>query len=201
MWTVIGRVVSSQGLKGEVRIYPDTDFPERFLTPGKRWLRRQPNAEPELLTLVTGRCLEGKGLYVVQFAEIQQREQADALKNAEILVSAQDRPPLEPGEFHVSDLVGLEVRLQTNGEAIGIVVDLFAAGNDLLAVELFAQTDPKAGGEPVKVSSGRSSSRSPKTSSRKLLPVLVPFVHEIVPTVNLAEGFLEINPPPGLLDE
>ncbi|HEY9659223.1 MAG TPA: ribosome maturation factor RimM, partial [Allocoleopsis sp.] len=38
MWLEIGKIVGVQGLKGEVRIYPNSDFPERFEQPGKRWL-------------------------------------------------------------------------------------------------------------------------------------------------------------------
>ena len=29
-WIEIGKIVAPQGLDGEVRVYPDTDFPERF---------------------------------------------------------------------------------------------------------------------------------------------------------------------------
>ncbi|MGB3200994.1 MAG: ribosome maturation factor RimM, partial [Nodosilinea sp.] len=39
-WVEIGRIVAPQGVKGEVRVYPSTDFPERFLEPGDRWLKR-----------------------------------------------------------------------------------------------------------------------------------------------------------------
>ena len=35
---VVGRVVGVQGLKGELRINPMSDFPERFTRPGRRWL-------------------------------------------------------------------------------------------------------------------------------------------------------------------
>ncbi|NJK53375.1 MAG: ribosome maturation factor RimM, partial [Leptolyngbyaceae cyanobacterium SU_3_3] len=31
----IGKIVAAQGLRGEVRLYPDSDFPERFEQPGK----------------------------------------------------------------------------------------------------------------------------------------------------------------------
>ena len=37
-WLEIGKIVSPQGLTGELRVYPNTDFPERFEEPGKRWL-------------------------------------------------------------------------------------------------------------------------------------------------------------------
>jgi 16S rRNA processing protein RimM len=158
-WIKIGRIVAAQGLKGELRVYPDSDFPERFEVPGDRWL-----------LLVSGRYLSGKGLYVINLAGINSREQAEALRDAYLVVRESDRPQLEEGEFHVADLIGLEVFEQTTQARVGVVTDLFAAGNDLLEVEL-------EGGEKV----------------------LVPFVEAIVPVVDLQQHRIEITPPPGLL--
>ena len=47
-------------------MYPNTDFPERFLEPGQRWLLRPGSKEPQPIKLLRGRYLDGKGLYVVQ---------------------------------------------------------------------------------------------------------------------------------------
>ena len=35
----IGEIVAAQGIKGEVKVYPDSDFPERFTKKGLRYLR------------------------------------------------------------------------------------------------------------------------------------------------------------------
>jgi 16S rRNA processing protein RimM len=161
-------------LDGALRIYPDSDFPERFLEPGDRWLQRPGQTEPERVKLLSGRYLSRKGLYVIKLVGIDNREQAGQLRNARLLVARSDRLPLEPDEFHVADLIGLAVRLQLTGAVIGTVVDVFAAGNDLLSVQLVDQPD---------------------------VPVLVPFVHEIVPVVNLAERYVEVCPPRGLLPD
>ena len=100
-WVEIGRIVAPQGVRGEVRVYPDSDFPERFLNPGDRWLRRTPTSAPEAITLVSGRFLAGKGLYVLRLAGVTTREQAESLRDAVLLVAAGDRPPLEIGRAHV----------------------------------------------------------------------------------------------------
>ena len=74
---VVGKVVGAQGLKGELRILPLSDFPERFTKPGERWLqRRQDPARP--IELLSGRQLPGKELFVVRFAGIDSREAAEA---------------------------------------------------------------------------------------------------------------------------
>lgn len=189
-WLEIGRIVAPQGLNGEVRVYPDTDFPERFLEPGDRWLLKPGQSVPESIHLQSGRYLPGKGLYVLKLQGIHYRDQAEALRDARLMVPISDRLNLEPDEYHVSDLVGMEVRLQATGEAIGTVVDIYSAGNDLLAVELLAKHATPS--EETVQKSGKA--KSPP-------PTLIPFVHAIVPVVDLAARYVEITPPPGLLPE
>jgi 16S rRNA processing protein RimM len=178
-WVEIGRIVAPQGVKGEVRVYPSSDFPERFLDPGQRWLKRPRSLTPEPVDLVRGRYVEGKGLYVLQLAGVSDRDGAEALRDAVLLVPAGDRPALEEDEFYVADLVGLRVILQATGTEVGTVTDIFAAGNDLLEVTYHGA--PPGAAAPART-------------------VLVPFVTAIVPVVNIAGGYLEINPPAGLLD-
>jgi 16S rRNA processing protein RimM len=193
-WLVVGRIVAPQGLDGSLRVYPDSDFPERFLEPGDRWLLRPGQAEPEVVQLVAGRYWSGSGLYVIQLAGVQTREQAEALRESALVVRAGDRLPLEPDEFHVADLIGLAVRLQATGRTIGTVVDVYAAGNDLLAIELM-DVQPDA---ETTVPATPSSHRGQKPE-KPPAPILIPFVCEIVPVVNLTAGYVEICPPRGLL--
>ncbi|MGF1494058.1 MAG: ribosome maturation factor RimM [Microcoleaceae cyanobacterium] len=180
-WIEIGRIVAPQGLRGEVRVQPSTDFPERFLEPGQRWLLTQDQMEPKPIELLQGRFVTGKGFFVIQYAGIEKRNQAEALRGSRLLVTDQDRPELEADEFYVIDLVGLEVFNQAAGTVIGKVVDIIPAGNDLLEVELYQEDQ-----QP--------------NSSQKKRKVLIPFVEEIVPVVEIAQGRLEINPPVGLVD-
>jgi len=170
---VVGRIVAAQGLQGELRVNPLSDFPERFTQPGPRWLRRAAGeqGEPQPVTLVHGRQLPGKSLFVIRLEGIGSRTAAEALVGQELLVPASERPKLAPGEIHLLDLVGLEVRLQ-DGSAIGSVKDLIHAGNDLLEVELSA--------------TGKT--------------LWIPFVEAIVPQVELEQGWIGITPPPGLLE-
>jgi 16S rRNA processing protein RimM len=170
---VVGRLVAAQGLQGELRLLPLSDFPERFTRPGPRWLRR--GGQPaRCVELRSGRRLPGKELFVIRLAGIDDRTAAEALVGQELLVDASDRPELAPGEFHLLDLVGLEVRLLDSGAVIGRVQDLIHAGNDLLEVGL----GPEGGGRRI----------------------LIPFVTAIVPEVHLQEGWVGLTPPAGLLE-
>ena len=174
----VGKLVAAQGLQGELRVLPMSDFPQRFTRPGRRWLQGRPPQPPQAVELLRGRQLPGKELYVVQLAGIDSREAAEALVGQELMVIASDRLPLQPGEFHLLDLVGLEARLLnpdgSPGDLIGRVSDLLHAGNDLLEIERPGEPTPS--------------------------PLLIPFVQAIVPVVKLKEGWLGLTPPPGLLD-
>ena len=144
---------------------PASDFPERFTTPGPRWLRSNKGSEPKEIQLKKGRQLPGKSLFVVRLEGIDNRSAAEALVGQDVLVSADDRPELAEGEFHLLDLVGLEVRLMADGPPIGPVSDLISGGNDLL--------------EPT------------KANGRKLLN----FVEAIVPEVRQEGWLLLTPPP------
>jgi len=204
-WIEIGTVVAPQGLDGEVRVYPDSDFPERFEVPGRRWLLRSGETEPQPIELLGGRYVSGKGLYIVEFAGVEDRNQAEALRGCRLLVQKSDRPALAEGEYHVLDLIGLEVFNQLTGEMFGKVVDVLSAGNDLLEVQPLVQKQSIPGSEVDSASSVAVDRNQKKRKPRLKLPkpprtVLIPFVKAIVPVVNLPAGRIEITPPLGLLE-
>ncbi len=201
-WLEIGTIVAAQGLQGEVRVYPSSDFPERFLEPGTRWLQDPDTGNIQEIELLGGRYLPGKNLYVVALETIEYRDQAEALKGYKLLVPDRDRPKLEEDEFHVADLIDLEVFNQKTGENIGIVVDIFYAGNDLLKVQLHKQPELQEITENDLSNISRKSKRKKlKKRKRQLLTILIPFVKEIVPVVDLVKKRIEIMPPDGLLSK
>lgn len=170
-WLTIGWIVGPQGLKGEMRIYPDTDFPERFETPGTRWLCQPNHSEPEPVELIQGRYLTKKGLYIIKLTGVNSREQVETLRQSTLLVPINNRPALAQDEYYLPDLVGLDITLQGQPKVIGKVISLISAGNDLLEIQLIHPSET----------------------------ALIPFVKEIVTSVNLETRTIEIAPPPGLL--
>ena len=197
----VGTITSPQGLKGELRVYPDSDFPERFTKAGTRWLQHPNTAAITQVRLRGGRYLAGKKLYVIKLEGIEDRNQAEELRNYKLLVAKSDRPKLSKDEYHVTDLLGLEVYRQSTGENIGVVVDLYSAGNDLLEIKLHQQPEIETKSErDLSQISRRSKRKKYRPKPRRPLTVFVPFVKEIVPVVNLSDRRIEITPPDGLID-
>jgi 16S rRNA processing protein RimM len=200
-WLEVGTIVAPQGLKGELRVHPNSDFPERFEEPGRRWLRSPDGIGVKEVELLGGSYIPGKNLYVVQLMGVEDRNSAEELRGYKLLVPKSDRPQLTEDEYHVSDLLDLEVYNQLTGEKIGIISDIFWAGNDLLEVKLERQTF-KENIEETALSelSQDEKKRKNKPKQARATTVLIPFVKEIVPVVDIEGGRMEITPPPGLLE-
>ncbi len=172
-WLTVGLITSCHGINGQVRVKSLSDFEERFLKPGIRWLQ-QDNEPPSKIQLISGFKQPGKEIFIVKFQGINTRNRAEQLKKFKILVKTETLPKLKKGEFHLLELVNLEVKTFEDNELkkIGKVINLENEKNNLLVIELF-QNQKK---------------------------VLVPFVKEIVPFIDIKNNFLIINPPNGLLE-
>jgi 16S rRNA processing protein RimM len=215
-------------------VYAESDFPERFTQPGDRWLQKN-NGKPVLVRITSGRYLEGKNQYLVKLAGIDHRDQAEDLRQAQLLVPESDRLSLAPGEFHVSDLIGLSVLLHSDQSILGRVTNVFTMGHDMLEVTIMTPNNAseKAASNVTSVTIEAPASIQPnpppsstasienallhastrakavqklklkakkKNRPQKSKTLLIPFVEEIVPVVDVAAGRIEITPPPGLLD-
>ncbi|CAA0832371.1 16S rRNA processing protein RimM family [Striga hermonthica] len=187
-----GYIFGVHGLQGEVRVKPNTDFPElRFSEPGTRWLKQQVMGIETIkeIELVEGRGHPGKN-WIVKFNDINTVEEAQKIVGATILVTDEDRPALEEGEFYTRDLIGMRVILKESGESVGTVVNVFNSGaSDLLHVKLSSiRNIPDQNGKSnvVEGDSGQLA--------------WVPFVKAIVPVVDPEKGEMLITPPKGLLE-
>ncbi|MFS8101060.1 ribosome maturation factor RimM [Lentzea alba] len=111
------------------------------------------------------------GRLLVRFEEVVTRDVAESLRGTLLLGSTDDLPPTDdPDEFYDHELEGLSAEL-VDGTKIGTVKEiLHGPGGELLVVI-------RDSGE-----------------------ALIPFVREIVPTVDVRGGRVVIDPPEGLLD-
>jgi len=172
-WLIVGLITSCQGINGQVKVKSLSDFEERFLKPGMRWLQKE-NEPPSQIELLSGYKQPGKETFIVKFKGINTRNHGEQLKKYKILVEAKKLPKLKKDEFHLLELINLEVKIIENDElkTIGKVINLENEKNNLLIVELLENQKE----------------------------VFIPFVKEIVPLVDIKNNFLIINPPNGLLE-
>lgn len=190
----VGYVANVHGLQGEIRVIPSTDFPElRFAKPGRRWLRQDISGREivEEVELVEGRGHPGQKSWILRLRGIETVDQARQLIGSTLLVREEDRPQLEEGEIYSRDLVGMRVILKETGKPVGNVVNVFNSGaSDLLQVMLDSSLD-------ILDSTGK-----PKPAGTTLSGhlVLIPFVEEIVPDVDVNRKEMQITPPKGLLE-
>jgi len=123
------------------------------------------------LTIATGRVHSGR--LMLRFEGVSDRNGAEALRNT-LLIAEVDpaQMPEDPEEFYDHQLIDLDV-VTVDGREVGRIAEIsHLPYQDLLVVR---RPD---GGE-----------------------VLIPFVEEIVPEIDLEEQRAVIDPPPGLLDE
>ena len=134
-WMSIGEIVAPLGLRGDIRIKPSSDFPERFTKPGKRWIQKA-NELPTEIKLKKGILIPGKSIYVLSIEGVSNRTSAEEIIGWKIVMPINSRPMLRKGEYHYFDLIGLEARRGPKKTLIGYVTDLIKGGNDLLEIEL-----------------------------------------------------------------
>ena len=123
---VIGRVGAAHGIRGELRVIPLTDFPERFAA------LREVMVGDELLHIESVKP-QGKN-FLMRFREYTVREDAQKLTGRLLTVARAEAAPLDEGEYYVFDIVGLTVYDEENNE-LGTVENVLRTGsNDVYAV-------------------------------------------------------------------
>ncbi|WP_242146273.1 ribosome maturation factor RimM [Sphingomonas sp. BAUL-RG-20F-R05-02] len=124
-------IIGAHGVTGEVRLKVFTEDLGRYKTLGA--------STGIALTLKSAR--PGSNGTIARFAEVTDRNAAEALRGTELTVPRSALPPLEPGEYYHADLVGLPA-VSTTGEPLGHVVSVedFGAG-DVIEVERPAVDD------------------------------------------------------------
>lgn len=124
---VVGRITRSHGVRGEVCVLIESDNPGRFVPSATFRTNRE-----RIPMLVLRRARTGPKGLIAEFAGINSLDAAGRLVGAELLIRADERRELEPGEFWPDQLVGLQVRI--GSDVIGVVEDVIPGPQDRLVV-------------------------------------------------------------------
>lgn len=188
----IGVITKPHGLRGEVKVYPTTDSPERFKEL-KEVVLKMPRGDME--TEIEGVKIF-KGLAVVKFKAFERVEDVQGLHGTEVYIDRRYGQPLEEGEYYIADLIGCKVLadedlsryegLALSGNALGTVKDVLQTGaNDVYVVDTGVK-DPKS-----KKDSAGNSTRN--------IEVLLPVIPQCIKAVDIEAGEIQVHILEGLI--
>lgn len=164
----VGAIAGAFGVHGEVRLKSFTARPEDIAGYGPLSLE---DASRSFTATLTGQA--AKNGLTAKLSGIRTREEAEALRGAQLFVARTKLPSLPDDEFYHADLVGLDV-FDTGGAPLGRVKSVLNHGaSDLLELSV------------------------PGSAATALLP----FTKQHVPTVDLASRRIVADPPEGLFPE
>lgn len=145
----VGCVATTHGVRGEVKVYPTTEDPQRFKKYKEVLLvdpvghRKQDSMQPGCMPLrcMPLRCMHiesvkfFKQMVIVKFRECGSMEEAERLRGAELYVPREKAVPLQKNEYYISDLIGMQVESE-EGVQIGVLDDVLQTGaNDVYVVK------------------------------------------------------------------
>jgi 16S rRNA processing protein RimM len=165
----VGRIARAHGLRGQVIVNLDTDFPDERFQPGAElFIERDRRVEP--LTITTVRFQQGRP--VIGLRGVEDMNAATALAGTELRVPREWLAALPAGTFYRHDLVGCEVET-SDGQRLGIV----------------SAVEGDSGGSRLVVDTPRGELLVPLAT--EICPTIDPAAKRIV--IAPPEGLLELN--------
>lgn len=167
----IGKIVGVHGVRGDMLLLPQTDFPERFL--GMKELDVTVAGKP-MRTFKVRRIepYEGKNTFFLRLQGVEDLDAAETLKGALITVAEDERVELEEDEYWLDDIIGLAVFDKATGGRLGEITEVICTGsNDVYVV------------------------KTPEGASKA-----IPAIADVIEKVDVANGTMTVNIPEGLWD-
>lgn len=171
VYFTVGAITQPHGLKGEVKVFPRTDFPEKRFTKGSKLYVRQEGKTPFAEATVQS-SRPHQQMWIVSFEGKSTINDVEAWKGMQLCVRESQLMPLAEGTYYIHQLVGLDVYSDDN-RFVGKLVEVLSPGaNDVYVV------------------------RGPLQSKDLLLPAIPPCIKSVDlanrrMTVHLMEGLLE----------
>lgn len=126
----IGKIVNTHGVKGEVKVIPLTDDPERFLKLKKVYMDKVTSVE--FIEIENVRF--HKNFVILKFKGINDLNTAETLKELYLKIDRENAVKLPKDSYFVCDLIGCEV-FDDKGSSLGILNEILKTGsNDVYCV-------------------------------------------------------------------
>ena len=169
---VVGHLNKAHGTKGEIFIWPLTDHPESTFAPGVVLYLGDNNGDlpADPPMLRIDTSRAYRRGFLVRFEGFQDRPGLEGLLGRYVMRNMDQLEELAEGETFYHDLLGMEV-FTVEGERVGEVVEIYEVRPaDLLEI------------------------RGPEKN------FMIPYVAEMIQSVDVAENRIVLDPPPGLLE-
>jgi 16S rRNA processing protein RimM len=127
-WVLVGEIVGTFGIRGQVKVLPLTDFPERFQRTKTAYVG------DEHTPMTVSSAQQHKNVIVLTLAGIDTADAAETLRGKVVSIPESELTPLPPDQFYLHDVVGLRVE-HVNGQPLGVITDVITSGgNDIFLV-------------------------------------------------------------------
>lgn len=127
----VGVISSTHGVRGEVKVFPTTDDPNRF----KKLKKVILDTGKETLVLEIEHVKFFKNMVILKFKGYDNIEDIEKYKGKDLLVTRDNAVKLEANENFIVDLIGIKVITDEN-EELGTLTDVLLTGaNDVYEVD------------------------------------------------------------------
>lgn len=127
----VGVISSTHGVRGEVKVFPTTDDPERFRSLKKVYL----DTGREQIPLEIQGVKFFKQFAILKFKGIDNINDIEKYKGKSLLIDREDAVDLEEDEYYIADMIDMSVYLE-DGSLFGSLKDIMETGaNDVYIVE------------------------------------------------------------------
>ena len=128
----VGVITTTHGIRGEVKVFPTTDDPKRFLDLKNVIL----DDGKTTLDLEIQNVKFFKNLVILKFKGIDNINDIEKYKKAGLYVTREDAVELEEDEYFIADLIGMKVSTD-EGEELGTLSDVMQTGaNDVYVISM-----------------------------------------------------------------
>lgn len=134
----VGKIVTTHGLKGEVKVSPLTDDPTRFESLQSVIIEAKNTVDPLIICNSKELTIENikyfKEKVILKFKGIEDIDTALKLKDTYLLVNRKDAVKLPENSYFICDLIGSTV-YDENEIILGSLINIFPTGsNDVYVV-------------------------------------------------------------------
>lgn len=125
----VGVIANTHGIKGEVKVFPTTDDPQRYRSLKEVLL----DTGKEKLPLKIQSVRFFKNLVIVKFKGIDNINDIEKYKGMDLFVTRENAVPLAEDEYYIADIIGAEVCTE-DGAFFGTLKDVMETGANLVYV-------------------------------------------------------------------